>query len=632
MNLESYAESTTLLDQLPPIINKRFEVISLLGRGGVGVVLKCRDNVLNNIVSVKLLLDDVSDGVAQRFQREAITSARLNHRNIVRVSDFGQNDDGRLYLVMEYLEGGTLLDEIDKNSGYTVSDALPIWIKICEGLSHAHNQGVLHRDVKPSNVMMSLEPNGKVVPKLVDFGLAKLKSGDKTETTGGRVFGSPSYLSPEAVRGGEIDFRTDVYSLGCLIFETLAGKPPFLANTAFETLNQKLNKKAPSLFEATGVEYPTQLEEILEKSLAKDPDDRYSDVASLKNALEELYELDEYDEEDEETEEINIRETLILAPFEPKRKLKTTNVLITIGLGLALLVTLYFFVRDFSQLFSYSNPLAGKPQTVVEKRPKLLQTLQFDSDNKLVWNGSGDDKAQKSILLLSSTRRFKILRIKKTDVTGKKIAFLKASKLTGLDLDGCRLDAAAMKELSGIKSLRYLNLYGAKGISDEGIEYLKNLRRLQRLVIGKTEISDKIFTVIPHLRNLEYLDISSCHRLSGKGVESLSKLPKLKELRIGGARFNPLETKSLAYLKSIKNLNSLFLSHMAIENENIEQLNSLPITELHLYSVPVSNPGLLKLKDQKSINRLTVERSYMVTIDGINELRSKLPNCTITIN
>ncbi|MBZ0188459.1 MAG: serine/threonine protein kinase, partial [Candidatus Obscuribacterales bacterium] len=231
-----------LKSQLPKRIADRYEVIEPIGSGGVGAVLKCKDRVLNNFVAVKILHTDATDEVATRFQREARAAANLRHQNLVHIIDCGQNEKGQLFLVMEYLEGATLYDSIQHNGPFELTEFLPLLKQICEGLNYAHKRGVLHRDIKPTNIMLVEQPDGSKHVKIIDFGLAKVAtlSEDQIQvqgaTTGGRVFGSPAYISPEGARGEPLDLRTDLYSLGCLIFEALTGRTPFSGLTAFETM------------------------------------------------------------------------------------------------------------------------------------------------------------------------------------------------------------------------------------------------------------------------------------------------------------------------------------------------------------------------------------------------------------
>ena len=177
--------------------SSRYKLDSKLGSGGMGAVYRAYDSVLRKNVAVKLLLPSLNQNMAVRFQQEAKTAAKLDHRNIIRVLDFGQTDKGEFYLIMEYLKGQTLEDMVKSKGPLDVDSALPIFEQICMGMQHAHSHGVLHRDVKPSNIMV--DPESMHVT-IVDFGVAKFLSEDMSMTGKGKPLGSPAYMSPEQAK------------------------------------------------------------------------------------------------------------------------------------------------------------------------------------------------------------------------------------------------------------------------------------------------------------------------------------------------------------------------------------------------------------------------------------------------
>ncbi len=233
-----------------------------------------------------------SDISMRRFQIEARAASLLNHPNLVKVSDFGLLDDQSPYLVMDFVDGITLSEHLKNHGQLTVDEAAVYFAQACLGLSYAHDQGVVHRDIKPSNLMIAhnlpFATEGSV--KVVDFGIAKLTSAENNEyqalTSTGEIFGSPLYMSPEQASGSPVDYRSDIYSLGCVLFEALTGTAPQVGQNALATMMLHQSEPAPTLKEASlGKEFPPSLEQLVAKMLAKSPADRYQNLGVVANDL-----------------------------------------------------------------------------------------------------------------------------------------------------------------------------------------------------------------------------------------------------------------------------------------------------------------------------------------------------------
>jgi serine/threonine-protein kinase len=271
----------------------KYHVLARIGQGGMGAVYRVRQVFFNRDMALKMLDSArVADGVQlRRFQQEGIAANSLNHPSLVRVHDVGLLDNGQPYLVMDLIVGETLAVYLKRNGPMTLKDINSVFAQVCFGLSYAHGENVIHRDIKPSNIMlvkgMQLDTEGSV--KIVDFGLAKIAGegeGMQELTRTGEVMGSPIYMSPEQCTGGKIDYRSDVYSLGCVLFEALTGTPPFIGETALSTMMLHQTEKAPTLKQASlGREYPAGLERIVATMLAKSPRDRYDDLGVVAHEL-----------------------------------------------------------------------------------------------------------------------------------------------------------------------------------------------------------------------------------------------------------------------------------------------------------------------------------------------------------
>jgi serine/threonine protein kinase len=277
-------------------LGDRYEIQELLGDGAMGQVYKARHKLLKRTVAVKMMHPNLVSGAAalKRFQKEAELASAFNHPNILTVHDFGVTDDGVPYLVMAYLEGTSLSTEISGGKHLELKRSIHIFKQVCLGLAHAHERGVIHRDLKPSNIMMVQLDNDPDFVKIVDFGIAKLLTPAEGETDNltrtGEVFGSPPYMSPEQCRALPVDARCDIYSLGCVMYRTVSGKQPITGHDLIEYLYKHVNEM-PAGFDEVCPELhiPKELERIIFKALAKQPDDRHQSMNELRAALDEIY-------------------------------------------------------------------------------------------------------------------------------------------------------------------------------------------------------------------------------------------------------------------------------------------------------------------------------------------------------
>ncbi|HEY9778370.1 MAG TPA: serine/threonine-protein kinase [Planktothrix sp.] len=267
------------------IFAERYEILSLLGSGGISTVYLARHLHMEKRVAVKLLHANFATETkyVQRFQREAQAASKLNHPYIVGVHDFGISLDGQAYLVMEYLEGKSLDEIIQEQGAIPWHQAVPIFMQICEGLAEAHGANVIHRDMKPANVMLLNEPGRELLVKIVDFGLARDLSQDAKLTATGDVLGSPTYMSPEQCRSDPVDARSDIYSTGAMMYDCLAGHPAIQSDNIYETISLQLTAPPPPF--SSDIYVPDWLASIIFQCLEKDPWNRPQSAVDLLRSL-----------------------------------------------------------------------------------------------------------------------------------------------------------------------------------------------------------------------------------------------------------------------------------------------------------------------------------------------------------
>jgi serine/threonine protein kinase/Tfp pilus assembly protein PilF len=274
------------------VVAERYEILEMIGSGGWALIYKAKQKPLNRLVAIKILHGHLAGDPekVKRFKREAEAATKLVHENVGSVFDYGLLPEGQPYMVMEYLQGITLQDVLKRDQRMPLDKAVEVFRQVCHGLALAHDRNIVHRDVKPSNIYM-VDDESQV--KILDFGLAKLLASDESVnsislTQTGQTIGTPSYMSPEQCTGFPLDSRSDLYSVGCVMFEMLTGKRAFEGRNLFETMSQQINIDVS--FEAAGAAQtvPVDLQLVVMKALAKNPQERYQTAKELDAALEEV--------------------------------------------------------------------------------------------------------------------------------------------------------------------------------------------------------------------------------------------------------------------------------------------------------------------------------------------------------
>ena len=271
----SVDQAETLKDE---VLDGRYKVLDRLGEGGMSYVYHARELNTGQSVAVKVLTSKLiaDDTAMQRLRREAGLAMRLNHPNVCSILRLGETETGLIYLVMPYLKGELLSDKEARTGPMSVEMGMPFLIQMCEGLHHAHGLHIIHRDLKPENIMI-VDDDGVERAVVMDFGLAKDRGSStlKKLTATGIVLGTPEFMSPEQVRGQDIDARSDVYALGILAFELFTGKLPFEGRSAQEMMIARLRGKALPLSHYRS-DLPARLEKVLMKAMDASPDKRYA--------------------------------------------------------------------------------------------------------------------------------------------------------------------------------------------------------------------------------------------------------------------------------------------------------------------------------------------------------------------
>ena len=542
-------------------LKDRYDFVTELGRGGMSVVYKARDKTLDRLVAIKTLsVKSLSEKQLVQFQAEARALSGLKHKGIMEILDFGITRTGKPYMVLEFIEGIPLSKYIENVGPMPLILCLSIFCDLCEALSHAHNKGVLHRDIKPSNIILVSAGKDGYTPKIIDFGLAVLGDSQSSTEVEIEAAGSPPYMSPEQIEGKDLDQKTDIYSLGCTLFEALTGKIPYEGATAFETMNMHKTAAIPPLgkvCEDPNINYP--LQNCVHKALAKNKNDRYQFMIAFQKVLDEL--------KTQALESARLRkQSQIAVDGEIKTKKKLPTVWIISGLSsLALLALAYFLVsNEYSKKVKKEDTVQIEAQRFQDERTKESVTTIHDDLHR------HDDAVEVTQKILDK------IPANKDDVCYRNGAVLNADFST----------------LTRLKKLRKLIL-SATGVKPENIEQISHLVTLEDLCIPANEkLADTDFTCILKLKNLKQFNAEGC-KLSKKAllpitriktlqelnlrmetgfdkeiISNLQKLPNLVQLEIGGNANMDMEAKKA--IGNFKNVKYLGLDALLLDDDTTE--------------------------------------------------------------
>ncbi|MDA9706382.1 PASTA domain-containing protein [Acidimicrobiaceae bacterium] len=347
--------------QIGQIIKERYEITQLLGEGGMSYVYKAIDKQLQRTVAIKTLKPNYveQEKFVERFKREAQTAANLNHPNIVQIFDWGIGDEP--FFVMEYIEGNTLTSIIANKRTISMNDILFIGAQVSSGLQAAHSKGLVHRDIKPGNIMIT--PEGKV--KVTDFGIVSLQNEESDITKTGSILGTASYISPEQAQGKPVSKESDLYSLGTVLYELITGRPPFEGDTPIATATKHITDK-PEKLSTYRANIPKGIENAVLKLLHKYPKDRFKNAEDLRAVLL---------QQKTQLQAIQTQENLVDLT-SPKIKYRFTLPALIISLSIVV-GTIWTLTKIFDGL-----PVDGGTQIIVEV-PDLTGSSQTEALNDL---------------------------------------------------------------------------------------------------------------------------------------------------------------------------------------------------------------------------------------------------------
>ncbi len=516
-NLRTAQEQT--VDYQPgTVVFNKFKIIEKIGAGGMARVYKAEHIDLNRNVALKVLYSSIMTPRAiMRFQNEAKTSSKLVHQNIASILDFGVSKEGEPYMAMELIEGMTLQRWISLEGKLDFDDFFSVFIQVANALAHAHEKGVIHRDITPGNIMIVTGLDELPIVKVLDFGVAKLVSQEEPlgfETDPGTILGSPLYISPEQSRSDSVTPQTDLYSLGCVMYECLVGHTPFDAAMAFEVFVKHREEPVPPI---TGLEDTPVTESLivmLMKHLEKDPANR---PRSAGDTSEQLIKL--RNQHLAQSAKVDGDKELSSEPKRTPPRKESVRSAVTIC-GAALIVCAALATLGYTR--GWFTPVKAPANT------KILSNLPFHDDyqqknvdeiEQVLQTTNGTDASLKKFAKTSD--ELFTLPLANSKVTDEGLKYLTTQKsLRTLDLSNSKV--RSLKYVKDISNLENLNLMGCT-LEPGALKNLQNLKNLKLLLLDSTNVTTQDVVLLAKNQSIGRISLTSCPNIGPKELDFLQR-------------------------------------------------------------------------------------------------------------
>jgi serine/threonine protein kinase len=648
-----------------------FEVLQVLGQGAFGIVFRAFDEMLQRVVALKIMAPQLAatSPARKRFLREARSSAQIRHENVVQVYEIGEQP--LPYLAMEFIPGETLQQKLNRVGPLDVPEVLRIGRQIAEGLAAAHATDLIHRDIKPGNVLLE---GGQQRVKITDFGLARTAD-DASISQSGIIAGTPMYMAPEQAQGQTLDQRADLFSLGSVLYQMVAGRPPFRANTSVAVLKRVAEDKPRAIREIIP-ETPQWLCDIIAKLHAKNPDERYQSAREVADVLADCEAQLKVNSKLKDYSRIPRSE---LQRSEPRPRVRIGRwataaavLLLLGGLGVTEATDITNVRGTVIRLFSSDGTL------VVEVDDPAVSVKIDDFDVIITGAGAKEIRLKPGKYTVEASKDGKLLSRELVTVTknGKQIVRVSQEPVTApgtaannkdpdrraaeyvlfnggevrINGQGQQIKAAADLPEEAFR-LTFVSLHGNRhrqvtdaglavfkdcknltilylpftAVGDPGLAHFKDCKALTDLGLSFTQLTDAGLANFKDCKDLTNLNLT-CTNVSDVGLAHLKDCRSLKTIYLNGTG---VTDAGLDHLKNCKGLMNLVVEGPTISDEGLAHLKECKmLTHVELNQTKVSDVGLAQLEDYKNLIHVQMLKTK-VTAAGIRKLQNALPKCRI---
>ncbi|MBX9694348.1 MAG: serine/threonine protein kinase [Cyanobacteria bacterium] len=565
----------------------RFTPIQAIGRGASGSVYLSKDRILKKHVAVKTL-NVLTASQLIAFQGEARLISKLDHANIVRIQDIGVTAGGAPYMVLEHINGSTLYNYLETHGPLEEPAAVDLFCQICDALEYANSRNILHRDLKPSNVMLIDNDDGSFQVKLVDFGLARMiEAAHQSEQTTTMV-GTPQYMSPDQARGMPYRLPSEIYSIGCLLFETLSGEPPFQSDNDLELLSMHAHSSPPT--PAGSI----RMQKIVARCLEKNPEDRYQSFHDLRSDLQGI----ESEKGDQSCHDQPVRRQ----SDKPKRHWP-----VYLGLGMALTCGLSLWLINCAEGdHSPTGPLEKELNVGNgEWRTLTSKAWQEYSNEKITeWQEPGEGLGVKMSGLASDEQ---LQRLKKYNyiyrldaarnaLTGEGFKYVPALTIVKLDMTANPIDAGGLAKVAAIRGLESLCLNKMPTLKNDELRALTRAANLRVLSLSGQNLTEKALAALKGTPKLHAIELTG-FSLTSVGVEYMKDLD-ISTLGMVRCSITP---EAMHQFNKLKRLEVLSIFDIAPTPEHATKLAQLKLKLLRLVNCRPSLAAQKILANSKSI-------------------------------
>lgn len=649
-----------------PLVINEYVLLQELGTGGMGRVFKARHQRMARMVVLKIIKEQHATTVdaVNRFNREIKSIAKLNHPHIVRAYDAGAYRDTP-YLVMEYVEGEDLAHHVRNQGPLSVADAVDYVIQAATGLEYAHQQGIVHRDVKPGNLM--LDTDGHI--RVLDLGLAKpvgaLTAGpdDVTDamTSAGDIVGTAAYMAPEQAQNSQdVDRRSDIYSLGCTLYFLLTGEPVYAAESKLDRILAHRTAPPPALSMARD-DVPPELDAVFHKMIAKRPEERFQCMTEVADALKRAVGVTQAasaaDANADSSHSVRRKRAVLFAligtvavvclalaiplwpkpgprvsPESPERSTDDSNTHSVAPPGIAVpneSEPVRNKEQDLDRRVAEAVIMAGGHVKVRGDGNSTYEVEELPANPFRVVeiNLGGQSITDVPVVEFGQLSMLEYLNLADTNATGSEIsAFGDSRSLRTVYLSGTAADDATIQSLSGIPTLQNLDLQGTN-VTDVGLAHLDRCRQLQSLFVGQGQaVTDTGLLYISRIPNLLILAVRNA-QITEKGLEHLTAL-HLDTLDLA---FTDTDDAGLKQVCRIASLRDLSLSGTHITQSGLEHLSNLEnLRRLNLSHTKLADSAIPYILQLSKLDALSLDYTD-VSMIGKSRLLEALPNCNISI-